>query len=670
MWGKRQATRTATATGGVAAGAQARPLGASDLLRRADWEHFTDAQRAALMSAFQPFPAPTVALNTSTPADIAPAALQDWVSNLVGATFQSEPAQLISAWLDDSPPDAHLYVGGDSGLGKRSLVAALARQRMRGRPKPPDYCYGPIPDAMDAAYLLALPNGTGADFAKALDATLRAITSGWDDGSGDGDSDQSGGNAGASGGPGGAGVAPTAEQQSAEQQSAARQQLIAQTFAPLEQASPPDATAYVRELRAAFTALATAQADLPVAYENIPTVVVRASVSGGTSDKGTQAGAPVILGSLIRDKLDDLLTHANGGVLILSAADLMLVDGAWPTLAVALTARTLSYKADWPPLPLSVRVILVGDMGAYAALDNAPGDFERIFRYETWCSSAVNWTPAAEATYAALADGVARRHALPPFDFAGVARLIEEGSRRGDGLNRTYLSASLLMLHDIALEAGRMARARNATATSGADVDAALQRRRALQGVNARRVREAIFSGQEITPTTGAAIGQINGLGIYEFHPVEGSFAVPTRISATVNPSMDEHLLDIEHEASQADADHVRGELTIEGYLAYRYGQNQPLNLGARIRFEQEHGTTGGDSASGAILYALLSALAQVPIHYSYAVTGAVGQYGELQPIGGVNTKIEGFWELCRQRRAQGERSDVGYGVVIPAVNM
>jgi predicted ATP-dependent protease len=182
-------------------------------------------------------------------------------------------------------------------------------------------------------------------------------------------------------------------------------------------------------------------------------------------------------------------------------------------------------------------------------------------------------------------------------------------------------------------------------------------------------VHEAILSGQEITPTTGSAVGQVNGLGIFEFHPSEGDFAVPIRISATVSPGGEERVLDIEREADQADADHVRGEMTVEGYLAARYGKSRPVNLVARIRFEQEHGTLGGDSASGALLFALLSALADVPIRYSYSVTGAVGQYGELQPIGGVNTKIEGFWELCRLRRARGEQPEGGHGVIIPAVN-
>jgi predicted ATP-dependent protease len=377
----------------------------------------------------------------------------------------------------------------------------------------------------------------------------------------------------------------------------------------------------------------------------------------------------VVVGSLIRDKLDDLLVRANGGVLVLRAIDLIVVAGSWPSLSAALVNQSLQLKADWPAMPLSLRVALVGDGEAYGALSNAPGEFSRLFRYEVWCNGSVPWNDSSEGTYAALASGVARRHGLPAFAASGVARLIEEGSRRLDGLNRTHLTTDLLLLHDLAVEAGHEAAGHGAVEVTGEHVDAALRRRRSSYLVTATRVREAILSGQEITPTAGSAVGQVNGLGIYEFHPSEGDFAVPIRISATVSPGGDERVLDIEREAEQADADHVRGEMTVEGYLAARYGKSHPINLVARIRFEQEHGTLGGDSASGALLFALLSALAEVPIRYSYSVTGAVGQYGELQPIGGVNIKIEGFWELCRMRRARGELPEGGHGVIIPAIN-
>ena len=654
MWRRPKEPGQTSLSGETKAASGPRALNASDdLLLRAAWEGLGDSERATRLGVFKSFPSPTSSNVTNGPPEIRSSDLQDWVAALVEPSFQSEPAQIIRSWLEDSSPDAHLYLGGSTGQGRSSLVAALARQAMANRPVPSEYCYIPDPNALDQAYLLVLPKGAGKTFAKVIDLTLRAITSAWpshdaeDPQSAQGSQDDSPAQNGSS--------LPLA-------------QVITQAFAQLEEVSPEVARPYVGRLKAAFDALATSNSDLPASYDDMPTWLVRAP-AGADSGGPVPTGAPVVMGSLLRDKLDDLLTRANGGVLILPATDLVVVDSSWPTLTAALTSRSHQVKAGWPPLPLTLRVALVGDGAAYNTLSSAPGEFARMFRYEAWCNSNADWTIASEATYAALVSGVASRHGVPPFDASGIARLVEEGSRRVDGLNRTHLSTDLLLLHDLALEAGHEAASHAATVTAGDDVEKAVERRRSQNSVTARRVREAILSGQENTPTSGSAIGQVNGLGIFEFHPSEGNFAVPIRISATVSPGGDERVLDIEREADQADADHVRGEMTVEGYLAARYGQSRIIDLVARIRFEQEHGTLGGDSASGALLFALLSALAEVPIRYSYAVTGAVGQYGELQPIGGVNTKIEGFWELCRLRRARGEQSEGGHGVIIPAVN-
>lgn len=635
MWGRR---RDESASGKATPGnVSPRPLSAIDeLLRRADWERLSDAERDTLRSDFASYAA--------SDADATDDALRQWVAALVTPTFQTASAQVISSWLSVAAPGAHLYVGGDAGQGRHSLVASLARHALSQQPSPPDYCYVPQPASMDQAVLLTVTGGNGSAFTKAIDRTLRQVTAGWSAE----DSDA------------------TAETAASAATPLARGQLIAQAFAPLEAPALAETRSYVDQLRAAFDALATSGADLPVSYDDMPTWLVSAS-SGAAG--GALAHAPVLIGTLVRDKLDDLLIRANGGVLILPASDVLGVDGAWPALSVALASRTLQTKASWPPLPLTTRVVLIGDGSAYNALSSVAGDFTELFRYETWLRPAATWNPRSEAAYATLADGAARIYGLPAFDPTAVARLVEEGARRGGGLNRSYLITDLPLLRDLAVEAGHAAAARGATTTSGQDISAAVMRRRALQSSNAQRVREAILSGQANTPTTGSAIGQINGLGIYEFHPSEGDFAVPTRISATVSPGRDERLLDIEREAEQADADHVRGAMTIEGYLAYRYGQERPIRMMARVRFEQEHGTTGGDSASAALLFAILSALARVPLRFSHAVTGAVGQHGELQPIGGVNTKIEGFWELCRLRRAQGEQTEGGYGTLIPAVN-
>src|SRR5262249_45493087 len=158
-----------------------------------------------------------------------------------------------------------------------------------------------------------------------------------------------------------------------------------------------------------------------------------------------------VVASLGQADLTDVLLRANGGVLVLQAADLM-DGGAWSTLAGALKARGVAIKPGWPLLPLSTRVVLVGTNGPYDALTGNTEDFARLFRYEVWCNWDVPWTREGEAAYAALADGVSTRHGLPRFDATGVARLVEEGARRAEGFNRTRLSANLLWLHDLAVE--------------------------------------------------------------------------------------------------------------------------------------------------------------------------------------------------------------------------
>ena len=659
MWGRRATPGQSTPVSPIPAANTAATLAASgtpasakegrlraisqmdELLRSAEWERLSESDRADLLRPYTPLDVAAHLLGDGWPRGVADQKLQDWVAGLVAPRLQAEPAMAIRTWLSATPSDAHLYVGGRLGQGRTSLVAALARQAMAGMPAPSDFCYVPRPSALDRTLVLALPRGKARAFTRLLGEGLSALVQGWDS-------------------------ASAAKDSQSEQaaQTLTRQQLIFKIFSALGQAAPREAASYLSDLRAALSALGDG-GDLPFEASNIPVGDVSASDEEGSAGPG----APVVVASLVQGDLAGALIRANGGVLVLSAAEVINADGTWTTLAAALRSAGLPLRDGWPPLPLRVRVALVGTGAAYDALASSAEEFPRLFRYTAWCNGVTPWTREAEAAYAALADGAAARYGLPAFDPSGVARLIEEGARRVEGLNRSQLITDLLALRDLATEAGRLAHGRGASATSGADVEAVVRGRRSMQGAVARRVHEAILTGQEITPTAGAAIGQINGLGILEMHSSDGNFAVPTRISATVNPGRDERLLDIEREAEQADADHVRGAMTVEGYLACRYGQQRTLNMVARVRFEQEHGAMGGDSASTAVLIAILSALAEVPVRFSLAITGAVGQYGEMQPIGGVNTKVEGFWELCRLRRERGEQVTGGYGVIIPAVN-
>lgn len=662
MLGRRQAPSATQAAKGAAGAGGPRALSTVDeLLRRADWERLGEAERTQLLAPYAGHAAPgrDASAGSGSPDRTADLRLQDWVAQLVATRLQPEVAAVIRDWLATAPPDGHLYIGGRRGQGRTSLAASLAREAMRQRPSPPDYCYVPDAAALDKPVLLALPKATGSPFMKALFGALSQICQGWSSSDGSDDGGQGGSN-----GSNGSSATPA--------QTPDRRTLIATALDSAQSSAPDAAKGYLAQLRAALEALIPSDDGPPFCSgDSVPAGHVTPVPDDALDANGAPlpSGAPVISASLAQADLTDMLMRANGGVLILQAADVADAN-TWGTLAGALRLGQLTLKAGFPPLPLNVRVVLVGSGDVYNALDSNSDDFGRLFRYEAWCNYDAVWTREIEAAYAALADGVASRHGLPKLDASGVARLIEECARRTDGLNRSRLTTSLLIPHDIAVEAGRLAQAKALPATTGAEVDGAVARRRTLQSVNQQRVLDAIITGEEITPTTGTAIGQINGLGVYEAHPSEGSFAVPMRISATASPGRDEKLVDVEAVASAADASHVRGALTAEGYLHYRYAQDQQIRAAIRIRFEQEHGGTGGDSASAASVFALLSALAHVPIRCSLAVTGAVGQYGELQPIGGVNTKIEGFWALCRARRAAGEvPTEGGYGVLIPAVN-
>ena len=587
----------------------------ADLLRPTMWEQLSDAEREKRI-ADQLLPSAEVLR-----AENGHAALNAWIATAVTPCLQPEATAGIRGWLTTAPEHAHLFLGGRSALGYAALATSIARQFASTWPTPTGYCYVPDPADVSQALLITLPLGTSVTFGTALLAATDAICTSWTDA----------GN---------------------------RADTVTSQLAKVSTVASADLQRYLGNLR--DTLLALAQADAPLPWcgdKNSAPILAIASEPEVTS------GGPVVDTTIASLALTTALLRANGGVLVLDSNAVDFGD-----LLIALRQRIVLIQDGLTPIPIDVRVVLLGAEDTYEKLA-ALEEFTLQFRYEAWCQDVTAWTSETESAYASLAQAIARRHALPTVLPSAVGRLIQESARRSDGVNRSRLLADLIILQDITIEAGKIAHARASAQTAGEDVDTALAQRRSYQRIYEQWTREAILSGESITPTTGVAIGQINGLGICEWHPREASFAVPSRISATVSPGRDESLLDIEQQASQADADHMRGNMTVEGYLSHRYGQKHTLPFAARIRFEQEHGTTAGDSASGAVLFAILSALADVPIHRSIAITGAIGQYGEMQPIGGVNTKIAGFWDLCNVRRTMADQAKEGYGVIIPAAN-
>jgi hypothetical protein len=637
-----------------------------ELIVRARWPQLSAEARDELLRPHADVSAQTRERYTVHGASGATAderAMQAEITALLRSGLQRSAIDVIETWLASGAPDAHLAVYGTPGRGRTSAVTALTRQALRGRPAPPEYCYVADPEAMGHWALLAVPVGTGAPFCEAVNAAMHQLAPRWErlrKTTGEGDDDESEGPSAAA--------------------------LVHEHLDPLKESAPEPAGAYLQRLAAAL---------IEAGPGNSFPVSVDADCPAGRPEPGrlasvdmcatpSVASAPVVVASLTRTELTRVLPRAHGGVLIIPAVDLVDRDqptNEWGILRSVLRTGLLPTRGlGEPQLPVDVRVALIGTVATLRILERSE-DYSRLFRYRAVFEESAAWTRESEAAYAALCDGAARHYGLPPFDHAAVGALIEEGARRASGYNRSHLVTDLALLRDLSMESGRLAQQRGNSATddpdtlagvttAAADVEAVLLRRRDVYSRAARESREDILSGRAIVPTAGSAIGQINGLTVVTVYPPgsDSRFGVPFRLTVTVTPGR-ERLVDVEREADHADRSHVAGALTMAGYLAWRYGNDRPIYTVARLRFEQA-GSTAGPSASAAELFALLSALGRVPLRSCIAVTGAVGQHGEVQVIGGIADKIEGFWQICRARRASGELPDGQYGIVLPAANM
>ncbi|MEQ1615023.1 MAG: AAA family ATPase, partial [Hyphomicrobiaceae bacterium] len=367
------------------------------------------------------------------------------------------------------------------------------------------------------------------------------------------------------------------------------------------------------------------------------------------------------------------LHRANSGYLLVDARKLLLSPFAWEALKRALKAREIRIEQpietvgmmtaqtlDPEPIPLDVKVVLFGDRDLYYMLDQADPDFARLFKVQADFDDTMNRSTDNDRAYARLIASIVREHKLKPVDAAGVARMIEEGARLAD--DREKLSIEIGRLSDIVREADYWATREGHEVITRKDIvksiDEALDRASRLRD----RLQETVERGIILIDTAGSKVGQINGLSVLQLGA--HAFGKPSRITARVRMGQG-RVTDIEREVELGGPLHSKGVMILWGYLAGRYAQDVPLALAATLVFEQSYGGVDGDSASSAELYALLSALADVPISQSFAVTGSVNQWGEVQAIGGVNEKIEGFFDLCASRGLDGTQ-----GVLIPQANV
>ncbi len=366
------------------------------------------------------------------------------------------------------------------------------------------------------------------------------------------------------------------------------------------------------------------------------------------------------------------LHRANGGFLVLDAEEVlrnfMTYDLLKRTLRSGfLTVENLSDQFSVMPvaaprpeaIPLKTKVILVGSHFIYYLLREYDPEFSKLFKLVAEFDYEMPRTPENELDLARFIKTCASREGALPFSKNAMAELIEWASRLADDQNK--LSTGFNRLREYIIEASAWARQDGAKRVTASHVLKAIQEKRYRSSMTEEKIRAAFAENVIRIDTEGSAVGQINGLAVVSFADV--SFGHPARITANTFMGQ-EGVINIERETSMAGPIHNKGLLTLSSYLGRVYAQEAPLTLSARLSFEQNYGGIDGDSASSTELYCLLSSLAEVPIAQNIAVTGSVDQFGNIQPIGGVNEKIEGFFSYCSERGLTGEQ-----GVMIPWQN-
>jgi lon-related putative ATP-dependent protease len=389
----------------------------------------------------------------------------------------------------------------------------------------------------------------------------------------------------------------------------------------------------------------------------------------GRIEQQAQMGALFTDFSLIRP---GSLHLANGGFLLIDARRLLLEPYAWEMLKRSLRARSVSIESPTDrmsimatqtlkpdPIPLNVKVILFGDRSLYYMLFAADPDFSDLFKVAVEFEDTVDWTAQTTRDYAHLIGSIARREGLKPLSAPAVALIIEQSSREAEDARK--LSLRVGDLADYLREADFWAGEAKNTVVQASDVRRAFAAWKQRHDRTQLQYLEMIQRNIMLVDTGTSTVGQINGLSVLSMGGY--AFGRPVRITASVRVGTGE-VVDVEREVELGGPLHSKGVLIIGSYISSRYARECPPSLHASIVFEQSYAGIDGDSASSAELYAILSALSGIPIHQGFAVTGSVNQRGEIQAIGGVNEKIEGFFSLCQSRGLDGT-----HGVLIPKAN-
>lgn len=390
----------------------------------------------------------------------------------------------------------------------------------------------------------------------------------------------------------------------------------------------------------------------------------------GRIEKEAQFGALVTDFTMIRE---GSLHRANGGYLVLPVEEVLRNLFSWESLKRGLRNREiaieeagerlgfLATKSLRPePVPLDAKVILIGTSWLYHLLYAWDEDFNELFKVKADFDNRMDRTEENIRDYVSFVCTVSEQENLKHLDSSALARLVEHGSRLAE--DQEKLSTRFGEISDVIREASYYATQEDSPYVTGVHVQQAIDERFYRSNLLQERIKEMIERGTLMIDVDGEKVGQVNGLSVIGLGDI--SFGRPNRITASIGLGR-EGLIDIEREAKLGGPIHTKGVMILSGYLAEKYAQDKPLSLSSRLVFEQSYSGVEGDSASSTELYAILSSLSGLPIKQGIAVTGSVNQKGEVQAIGGVNEKIEGFFEICK---AKGLTR--GNGVIIPASNV
>ncbi|TSA22238.1 ATP-binding protein [bacterium] len=366
------------------------------------------------------------------------------------------------------------------------------------------------------------------------------------------------------------------------------------------------------------------------------------------------------------------LLQADGGYLILNALDSLLEPGVWQDLKRTLRTGKAEILANEPlygfaptgmkpePIELNIKVIMIGDAEVYQFLYQRDDDFKKIFKIRADFDYEMTRDKGAVGQYLRFVKMVCDDEKLKAFDREALAALVEFGVRLAGSQKK--LSTRFNILADVVREANYWASEEMAQIVRMQHVRKAIEERVYRVKLVEEKLQEMMIDGVIMIGTEGSVVGQVNGLSIYDTG--EHAFGKPSRITA--NTSLGRAgVINIEREAELSGPTHNKGVAILSGYLRSAFAQSKPLIMSASVTFEQSYGGVDGDSASSTEIYAILSSLAEVPLRQDIAVTGSVNQKGEIQPIGGVNLKIEGFFDVCRERGLTGTQ-----GVLIPEKNV